>query len=289
MLYNLMLLIPAILWGTLGIFVRNIDLPTMQTVFYRTVLASISLVIIFYLSKKKLDKKALKSQFFKLMVAGIAIGFNWVALFEAYKQTSVGVATVVYYLAPAMVIAASPFCYKERLTANKILGLLAAILGMMLVSFSAGVGDVSLAGIALAFGGAVLYAGITLVNKSIKGMDGFQVSMVELLCAVPVLFLYTALFTTDGWIMPDTTSLINLVIVGAFHTGICYGLYFSAVQKVPAQTAAMYSFADPFTALLVSVTVLGEAMTWMQVGGAVCILGGAMVAELYRGKRGAST
>lgn len=284
MLYHIMLLIPAVLWGTLGIFVRNIGLPTMQIVLYRTILASISLVIIFCFSKKKIDKKALKSQFIKLFLSGVAIGFGWVALFEAYKQTSVAVATVVYYLAPAMVIAASPLVYKERLSTNKILGLLAALVGMALVSFSAGVGEVSLYGILLSLVGAAFYAGVTLVNKSIQGMDGFQISMVEMLCAVAVLLPYTLFFTSDSLILPDTTSLLNLVFIGVVHTGIGYGLYFTAVQKLPAQRSAMFSFADPFTALIVSVTVLGESMTWMQALGGALILGGAMVAELWRKK-----
>lgn len=142
--------------------------------------------------------------------------------------------------------------------------------------------------IACGFVGATLYAGITLVNKSIKGLDGFQVSMVEMLCAVAVLLPYTVVFTTDSWAIPDTTSVVNLVLIGVLHTGVAYGMYFSAVQKVPAQRAAIYSFADPFTALIISATVLGESMTWVQVTGAVLILGGAMVAELSHKKQDVS-
>ena len=70
-------------------------------------------------------------------------------------------------------------------------------------------------------------------------------------------------------------------MIGVFHTGICYAMYFTAVQRVKAQTSAICSFADPFAALFVSVFILHEELMLIQFFGAVLIIGGAMVAELW--------
>ena len=68
-------------------------------------------------------------------------------------------------------------------------------------------------------------------------------------------------------------GLICLLIVGLVHTGITYCLYFSALKDLPGQETAILSYIDPLTAALVSVTLLGESMTPLQVMGGAFILG----------------
>ncbi len=277
-----LLLFPTVMWGTIGVFVSVIDFTSTQIALMRTVFGSATLIILYIIGKKKLDKEKLRQNLPKLIVAGTCMAFNWIALFEAFKLISVSVATVIYYLAPAMVMAASPFIFKEKLTANKVIGLCAALLGMGCVSLSAGIGEVSVLGLGIAFLGAVLYAIITMINKSIKTLSGYENAMVELTVAVIVLIPYNLFISREPWVMPDTISIASLVTIGVLHTGICYAMYYTAVQRVEAQTAAICSFSDPFTALFVSVIFLNESLTPIQIVGAILILGGAMIAELKR-------
>ncbi len=277
-----LLLFPTVMWGTIGVFVSVIDFTSTQIALMRTVFGSATLIILYIIGKKKLDKEKLRQNLPKLIVAGTCMAFNWIALFEAFKLISVSVATVIYYLAPAMVMAASPFIFKEKLTANKVIGLCAALLGMGCVSLSAGIGEVSVLGLGIAFLGAVLYAIITMINKSIKTLSGYENAMVELTVAVIVLIPYNLFISREPWVMPDTISIASLVTIGVLHTGICYAMYYTAVQRVEAQTAAICSFSDPFTALFVSVVFLNESLTPIQIVGAILILGGAMIAELKR-------
>ena len=277
----LLLIFPAVMWGTLGAFVRVIPMSSTKIALIRTILASVTLIIIYIIRKNKINKIELRRNLPKLFLAGTAMAFNWIALFEAYKLTSVSVATVVYYLAPAFVIAASPFFFKEKLTVNKIIGVLAALGGMACVSLSAGIGDVSILGIILALGGAILYTVVTLTNKSIHTLTGYESAMFELAIAAIVLIPYSEVFTNDTWEVPNEIGLVSLVMVGVFHTGICYAMYFTAVQRVKVQTSAICSFADPFAALFVSVFILQEELMAIQFLGAVLIIGGTMVAELW--------
>ena len=64
------------------------------------------------------------------------------------------------------------------------------------------------------------------------------------------------------------------------NTGLAYYMYFSALQKLPAQTSSLISYADPLTALIVSALFLGEKLGIVQLLGAVLILGGACLGEL---------
>ena len=69
------------------------------------------------------------------------------------------------------------------------------------------------------------------------------------------------------------TVLGLLTIVGIVHTGVAYWLYFGSLQELPAQSAALLSYIDPITAIVLSALVLGEAMTPLGVLGAVIVLG----------------
>ena len=73
---------------------------------------------------------------------------------------------------------------------------------------------------------------------------------------------------------------VNLLIVGLVHTGVTYCMYFSSLRELPGQKAAILSYIDPLVAVLISVTVLGEAMTpWQAVGG-LLILGFTLYNEI---------
>ena len=70
-----------------------------------------------------------------------------------------------------------------------------------------------------------------------------------------------------------------LITVGIVHTGIAYMLYFGSIGNLPAQTAAIFSYIDPVTAVLLSAFLLGEELSLSGIIGAVLILGGAVLSE----------
>ena len=91
-------------------------------------------------------------------------------LFEAYKYTTVAVATLSYYFAPVIVTIASPLLFREKLTAKQILCFVFSTAGLALVIgiTDLGKGSSDLTGILFGLGAAVLYATVVLLNKFIK-------------------------------------------------------------------------------------------------------------------------
>ena len=115
--------------------------------------------------------------------------------------------------------------------------------------------------------------GVILLNKFIKNVDGIHRTFLQFLAAIVTLTPYVLL--TGGVTLGSLngTGWVNLLIVGLVHTGVTYCLYFSAIKSLPGQKAAILSYIDPLVAVLISVTVLGEAMTPQQLAGGVLILG----------------
>ena len=122
------------IFGTVGIFVRSIPLPSAFIAFIRGAVGVLFLLAVCLLTRKKLSKESIKRNLILLLISGAAIGINWIFLFEAYRYTTVATATLCYYTAPLFVLAVSPIFLSERLTVRKCIGIATALVGMVFVS-----------------------------------------------------------------------------------------------------------------------------------------------------------
>jgi drug/metabolite transporter (DMT)-like permease len=139
-------------------------------------------------------------------------------------------------------------------------------------------------GVGLGLGAAVLYATVILLNKGIKNVSGIDKTLMQFFAAIVTLVPYIAF--TSGFNVGHlgTTGLINLLILGIFHTGICYCLFFSSLKELTGQQVAILSYTDPLVAILLSVVILQEGITPFQVIGGVLILGFTLYNEVQPNK-----
>ena len=270
-----MLVFSAIAFGTIGPFVRRIAVSSGEVALYRAVMAAALIGLYFLVTGQRVPFRSIRRELPLLLLAGIAMGFNWILLFEAYKYTTISVATLSYYFAPVIVTVACPVLFREKMTVRQGVCFAMSTLGLVLIT---GVGDTSaggqhLLGIGLGLGAACLYATVILLNKYIRNVDGIHRTFLQFLAAALVLAPYAAM--TGGFTLHalDGTGWLCLLTVGIFHTGIVYCLYFSALRELPGQQAAILSYIDPLTAVVISVLVLGETLTLPQALGGLLILG----------------
>ena len=279
---KLKIVISMTVFGTLSIFVKNIRLPSGEVALFRALIAAI--IIIFYkiIRRSKISFSDIKRDIPTLIVSGMAMGFNWIFLFQAYKYTTVSIATLSYYFAPVIVMAVSPILFKEKLTAKQVVCFLMATLGLIMVLGVSGLGEYSnnIIGIMFGLGAATLYATVVLLNKFIKNVTGIDRTLIQFFAAIIVLTPYVLATTGIHIGSLSSTGIINLLIIGIIHTGICYCLYFSSLKELKGQEAAILSYIDPFVAIIVSVTILGESILLMQVMGGILILGFTLLNEI---------
>lgn len=273
------------IFGTLAPFVREISVSSGELALYRAVLAAALVGGFLLLTKQKLSIAGVKKELLLLLLSGAAMGVNWILLFQAYKYTTVSVATLSYYFAPVIVMVVCPLLFQEKLTGKQIFCFVMSTAGLVLITGTTGGGKQDLLGIAFGLGAAVFYAAVMLLNKFIKGVTGLHRTFIQFLSAIVVLVPYVAFtggFTLGGL---DNTGWVALLIVGLVHTGITYCMYFTALKELPGQKVAILSYIDPFVAVLVSVIWLNEAMTVSQIVGGLLILGFTLWSELSVGKK----
>ena len=279
---HLMLIISMTIFGTIGLFVRNIPLASAEIALYRAVMAAVLIGGYLLVSRQKISFGKMRKEIPLLLLSGMAMGINWILLFEAYKYTTVSVATLSYYFAPVIVTAVCPFLFKEKMTAKQLVCFIMSTIGLVMIT---GVGDGTgggndLVGILFGLGAAAVYATVILLNKFIRQVGGIHRTFLQFLAAILILLPYVLL---TGGVQIGSLNGIgwgSLLVVGLIHTGVTYCLYFTSLKELPGQKAAILSYIDPLVAVLMSVTILGEKMTLWQVIGGSLILGFTLWNEL---------
>lgn len=275
---KIMLSVSMAVFGTLGLFTRNIDVRSAELALYRAVLAAALIMVYLFVTKQKTDFKSVKKESLLLLLSGAAMGINWILLFEAYRYTTISAATLSYYFAPVIVTIVCPFLFHEKLTGKQFLCFVMSTAGLVLIIGieNPGRNGTDLLGILLGLGAAAFYAAVILLNKFIKKVSGIHRTLLQFFAAIIILVPYVACTGGSSLGGLDLTGWVCLLIVGLFHTGVTYCMYFSALKELKGQEAAILSYIDPLIAVLASVLVLGEHMTFLQLLGGSFIIGFAL-------------
>ena len=275
------MLLSLAIFGTIGLVRRFIPLGSVPLAFLRATLGCLTLLVLMQGGHIPFHRDRLKARAPRLLLSGLLLGLDWVFFFEAFNHTTVAIATLCYYMAPVFMLAAAPLVFHETISRRKLVCAAITIGGMLLVSGVLGsngdMGDI--AGVLYALAGALFYAGIIVLSKTIQGLDPYEQTAVRLGTAAFFLLAYCLVtgqldfhtMTAAGW---GLTLLLGIV-----HTGLAYGIYFGSLTQVPAQTTAILSYVDPVVAVCISVFVLQEPITELQLAGICLVLGGMISGE----------
>ncbi|MFO1443890.1 EamA family transporter [Bacillus sp. Bva_UNVM-123] len=275
-------ILSMIIFGTIGLVVRNIDLSSSERALLSSFLGCVFLLLIFSLIKKKISWYLVKSNALFLILSGIALGGNWIFLYQSYDHTTIANATLGYYFAPVFVMILSPFVLREQLSIKKIVCIGVAIIGMLMIvgeGVSAFRSD-DILGLFFGLVAAAFYASLLLLNKFIKDMGKLELTIIQL--GITTLLLTPYVFLTEGFgiFEVSSSSIPFILILGVINTGIGFWLFFSGMEKLKGQSIAMLSYVDPFVAILISAIILQEQMTIIQMLGGVLLFGSTLVSEI---------
>jgi len=272
-----------LLFGSNGIVASYILLNSYEIVFTRTLIGSLFLILIFVFSKQKAQFWKNKSHLLYMIISGMAMGTSWMFLYEAYAQIGVSIATLSYYCGPVIIMILSPILFREKMTWPKLFGFLAVLIGMFCVNYQALSQEGTAWGLICGIMSAIMYAVMVIFNKKAVSITGLENSMCQLITSFITVAIFLGLY--QGFsirISPD--YLFPILLLGIVNTGIgCY-FYFSSIGNLPVQTVAICGYLEPLSALAFSAVFLGETLDFVQIVGAMLILGGAAFGELFHRK-----
>ncbi len=282
-------LLSLILFGSNGIVANMIDLPSVLIVLARVSLGAallVALVLISRDTRENLQAPTHRRQALHLFISGAALGAAWLFLFESYRYIGVGVASLLFYCGPVIVMALSPFVFKTRLTATNLVGFAAVVLGAFLV-VGQGLGSgIAPKGLILGGMSAVMYAVMVIHSKRVTDIRGVESSAIQLCGSLTVVAVYMLASAAMGTLTTPTAlqvaglNIPAVLCIGLVNTGLGCFMYFSSMGELPVTRVAVCGYLEPLSAVVLSALLLGEAMTVANMAGAVLILGGALYSEL---------
>ncbi|MCO7125326.1 DMT family transporter [Sporolactobacillus shoreicorticis] len=215
-------------------------------------------------------------------------------LLTGLLYTSAGEAGLLTGATPALTVLIARILLKERVHKGKMIGIFCTVVGILLIQgvlipgekFSMDHMLGNLLVLLAMFSESLFntFSRTTAVRTQSSERSSIhpmvQTTIVSavacVLCLIPSLFEspWTSLLVI-GW-----KEWMALVWYGLFVTVIAFIFWYAGIKRCQASTAAAFSGVMPFTALLLSVVVLGEHASWEQwVGGAVVILGMVLISR----------
>ncbi len=283
---KLLIMLAGILWGCMGLFVRPLNekgLNSWDIVFLRAALTAVFMAVILLVKDRSLFRIKLKDIWCFMGTGLLSIVFFNLCYFKEITITSLSVAAILLYTAPAFVMVISAFCFKEKLTGRKVLALILAFAGLIFVTGVLGGGEKLTARmILIGLGAGLGYALYSIFGRYAleRGYNSFTISFYTFVFAV----LGTVFFAHPGNVFSVVTanarSLFLSVIFVLISTVIPYLVYTIGLKSVENGQASIIASIEPVVATLNGIIWFSEKMTLGVVIGIILVLSGIILSNI---------
>ncbi len=267
------------MWGLMGLLVRSLDavgIASMEVCFIRSAVTLISLFAGALLFDRRAFRIRLKDIWCFIGTGACSVTFFNFCYFKTMTLTSLSVAAVLLYTAPAFVMLMSAVLFKEEMSVQKLSALLLAFLGCAFVSgIVGGAGAISASGILYGLGAGFGYALYSIFGRYAleKGYSSLTISFYTFLCsAICTSFLadkgsVAAALSGNGGLIVKTVVLVLVV------TLFPYLSYTKGLSGVENGAASVLASVEPVVATLVGVVIYKETLNVWNVAGICLVLG----------------
>lgn len=248
----------------------------------RFAIASICLVLILKLRgiSMAVDKHLMKRL---ILMGGLGYGSMSLLFALSVKHLPASLAAMLLYAYPAIVSVLSFFMGDEQYHWQKGLALSVCFSGLFLV-LGVSFDNISILGTIFGLGAAIVYSAyIVIGNRILKDADPIVTTTYVCVSAAAVFVLVGCVSGTlilnlppQGWLAIIGIALLP-TIVGIMG-------FFAGMSRIGATNASIISTLEPVITVLLSVALLNEEITPLQVSGGVLILGGILILQLWAGK-----
>jgi drug/metabolite transporter (DMT)-like permease len=262
----------AVLWGSVGVVVREVDLAAVALVSGRIWIAAPAVAL--FLGRRRGRAPWRWRPTPLLLVNGAVLAVHWVTFIAALQRAPIGTVLLITYLAPVGIAALAPATLGEVVPTRTKVALGVAVAGIALIAIpEAGGADAD--GVLLAIVTGLLYVALALLNKRLTGdLDGATLTLWQLLIAGTLLLPFAA---TSDW-SAITDDWPWLLAMGLVYTAFAFGSYLTALVHLPATRAAVLLYLEPAAAVVFGWLLLDESLTPVTIAGGVLVVAAGVMA-----------
>lgn len=219
------------------------------------------------------------------LCAGGFVASYQLTFFAAVKATGVAVGTMVAIGSSPMLAGILAFVFRgERPGRRWAAATLLAIVGCILLVMAGGGGiSVNPLGVLLALGAGASYAAYTLAIKTLLSGRSPDAVMAVVFC-LGALILSPLLLGADLSWLADPRGVLVILHLGVIATAAAYLLFARGLETVPVASAVTLTLAEPLTAAILGVVVVGERLTPTALCGIALLFGGLALLAVGKGR-----
>ena len=263
--------ITVFVWGFTGILGALISVNATQLVWYRVLIAFISLIL--YFKIRGVDLRLTSNAFLKLFFTGAIVAAHWILFFHSIKSSTVSVTLICLSSLTLFTAILEPLIKRQKISRLEIVTGLAIISGIYLIfEFE----SKYTLGIILGLMSALCASIFSIINsKQIQNRDASIISFYELVGAWVWITIY--MIATNGFdngLKLNLPDLFYLVILGTICTSIAYVAGVAVMKSLSAFRVALITNLEPVYGIILAHLFLGkkEHMTPGFYAGALIIL-----------------
>lgn len=213
-------------------------------------------------------------------ILGVLMSISSLALFESYRYMNSGIASTLLFVYPIMVAVMMIFFFHERFKPSLVLCLMVMSVGLVLLMKPQGGESVSLTGVLLVMISALTYALyiiFTNVSKTVRAIPTTKL-LFYVLCWGSLLYIVLIPAGFSFTMPADGGSWTRLVALAVIPTVLSLGCTTRAIQLIGSTPTAIFGALEPVSAAVLSVAVLGQALTLRDImGGALIVIATGIV------------
>jgi DME family drug/metabolite transporter len=270
-----MVLIAAMLWGTTGT-ARALAPAEAAPLAVGAVRIAIggALLVLIALSRGTLF--GVRWPVIPALLAAVAVAIYQLSFFEGVARAGVAVGTILAIgSAPAFAGLFAWVSLRERPTTRWLVSTAIATLGLVLLVVPGSSATLEPAAVALPLIAGAGYAVYATASKRLLRV-GDNVAVAAIGFGGGALLLVPVLLVVDLSWLADARGVIVVVELGVVATAIAYILFTAALVRLPVSWSATLSLAEPLTASLLGLAVLGESLAPLQLAGAALVATGLL-------------
>lgn len=220
------------------------------------------------------------------LCAGGFVAAYQLTFFAAVKATGVAVGTMVAIGSSPMLAGVLAFFFRgERPGRRWAAATVLAIAGCILLVMAGGGGiSVNPLGVLLALGAGASYAAYTLAIKTLLNGRSPDAVMAVVFCLGALILSPLLLGADVSWLAEPRGALVILHL-GVIATAVAYLLFARGLETVPVASAVTLTLAEPLTAAILGVVVVGERLTPTALCGIALLFGGLALLAVGKGRK----
>lgn len=266
----------GICWGLIGLFTRQMNkagLNSIQVTFLRNFAAAVLLLVLILIKNKKLIRIRFKDIWMFCGTGILSIAFFNICYFKTIEMTSLSVAAVLLYTAPAIVVMMSCIFFKEKMNRKKGIALILAFAGCICTTGIIGKEQsVSYMGVLIGLGSGIGYALYSIFGTiAIKKYNSYTISLYTFIFASLALLPISGLGKAAEIII-DNKSVIPVTLgLSVISTIVPFLCYTKGLERMEAGKASIMAFIEPLVATICGIVLLHEKITISNAAGILLI------------------